>query len=250
MEEDYTKSNKKFLDTLSPRSAFKVGLLSSLGLLFAIGFFIMLAMMIGNGPDTEAAKNTDTGKTKEQTMTISKISKNDWIRGDKKAKISIFEYSDVNCPFCERFHETTKQLLEKYDGQVNLIFRNFPLAQLHPESPKMAEAAECIGDLGGNEKFWEFLDKVFAKKTTLANLSSVVSSIGLDASKVQQCMDAGKYTQKIQAQIKEAADAGRIGCPRGVGTPFSIIVSGDTKIPVCGALPIEQISKNIDSLIK
>ncbi|MBT4516971.1 MAG: thioredoxin domain-containing protein [Candidatus Komeilibacteria bacterium] len=82
----------------------------------------------------------------------------DWLRGDKDAKITIVEFSDIDCPFCKRFHTTMKQIITDYDGQVNWVYRHFPLTNLHPDATKKAEAAECAGDVGGSDKFWQFVD--------------------------------------------------------------------------------------------
>jgi protein-disulfide isomerase len=223
--------------------------------MFIIGFFVVagLLMQTKTAADNNGDTNTNTDPTDNNVsgeMTLQDITKDDWVRGDSKADISIIEFSDIDCPFCSRFHDTMNQVLAEYDDDIKWAYRHFPLPQLHPEAPKKAEAAECVGELGGNDKFWSFLDKLFANKTALADLGSVASSVGVDANAFQSCLDSGKYTDKIQEQSKEAANAGRVGCPRGVGTPFSVIVSGDTKIPICGALPYEQITAQLDSLLK
>jgi protein-disulfide isomerase len=93
-----------------------------------------------------------------QDLDIPAITKDDNIRGNANAAISIVEYSDIDCPFCKRHHPTLISLVEDYDGQVNWVYRHFPLDQLHPDARKKAEATECAGDLGGSEKFWEVLD--------------------------------------------------------------------------------------------
>ena len=243
MEEQY---NKKFLDALSPRSAFKVGLLGGLGIMFAIGFFVMIGLVVSKGVGTKASN--EVVKPAEQIVnngiTIKEVTENDWIRGDENAEITIVEFSDIDCPFCTRFHDTTKQVLDKYDGQVNLVFRHFPLAQLHPEAHVKSEAAECVGDLGGNDKFWEFLDKLFGTKTATADLGKVAGSIGIDVNKFQSCLDSGQFAEKVQDQIKEAVGAG------ARGTPYSIIVAGDQLIQINGALPLEQVSIELDKLLK
>jgi len=245
--------DKKFLDNLESRSAFKVGLLSGIGIMFVIGFFVIAGVLMQTktaADNNDSNTNTNPVDNNSGEITLQKVTKDDWVRGDKKADISIIEFSDIDCPYCSRFHETTKQILEKYEGDVNLIYRHFPLTQLHPEAYKKAEAAECVGELGGEDKFWEFLDKMFANKTALADLGGVITSLGLNVNEFQSCLDSGKYTEKIKNQIREAAQAGSIGCPRGVGTPFSVIISDDVKIPICGALPFEQISSQLDNLLK
>ncbi len=85
----------------------------------------------------------------------------DYIRGDKRATIALIEYSDYQCPFCHSVHPTYQKLMEMYDGKVVWVYRHFPLS-FHPEALPLAVGAECAGELGGNEAYWEFSDKVMS----------------------------------------------------------------------------------------
>lgn len=87
---------------------------------------------------------------------------NDHIRGDKDAEIAIIEYSDYECPFCRRVHPTMQQLVDQYDGKVMWVYRHYPLS-FHPEAMPLAIGAECAGELGGNDAYWEFTDKVMSE---------------------------------------------------------------------------------------
>ncbi|HEY4512581.1 MAG TPA: thioredoxin domain-containing protein [Candidatus Paceibacterota bacterium] len=86
----------------------------------------------------------------------------DHIKGSLSASVKIVEYSDLECPFCKRFHTTMQEVMNTYnkDGKVAWVFRHFPLAQLHSKAPKEAEATECAAELGGNDGFWKFVDKI------------------------------------------------------------------------------------------
>src|SRR3990167_11318401 len=86
------------------------------------------------------------------------ISKDDHIRGNPDAPVKIVEYSDTECPFCKRFHDTMKQVMDEYGktGKVAWVYRNFPLDQLHPKARNEAIALECAGDQGGNDPFWAY----------------------------------------------------------------------------------------------
>jgi len=193
----------------------------------------------GAQPDTALAKD----------ITLPSVTKNDWVRGDRKAKISIIEFSDTECPFCKKIHPTLQKIVSDYKGQVNWVYRHAPLAQLHSKAPKEAEALECAGELNGNEGFWAYLDRLF--EVTPANngldeseLPKIAQTVGLNVNKFTACLSSGKYAGKVADQLKQAEAAGLRG------TPYSIIVSGDKKIPINGAVPEADFKSTIDSLLQ
>jgi len=211
--------------------------------------------------DTYAQEQeSEARKSKEQQIqqrqveaqkNLKPVSEDEYIRGNPDAPITIIEYSDFECPYCKRFHNTMKQVLENYEGQVNWVYRHFPLAFHDPIATKEAEATECVGDLGGGDKFWEYADLVY--KTTKSNkglaedqLPVLAKSIGIDEAAFNECFQSGKYATKVKQQISDGAKAGVSG------TPGSFIVdnkTGDiTMIP--GALPFEQIKPRLDALLK
>ena len=141
------------------------------------------------------------------------------------------------------------QLFQDYSNDIQWAFRHFPLTQLHSKAPKEAEAAECAGELGGDEGFWKYIDKVFEVTPSNngldpAELPKIAKETGLDEQEFTACLDSGKYTQKIQNAISEAAAAG------AQGTPYSVILVGDQKVPVSGAVPYDQLKSYIDSALK
>ena len=93
---------------------------------------------------------------------IRAVTADDHIVGDiNTAKLIIVEYSDLECPYCQRFHATMKQVMEEYKGEVAWVYRHFPLTQIHPKAMQAALASECAWEQGGNEDFWKYADKVF-----------------------------------------------------------------------------------------
>ena len=258
--QENTHKEKSALDNLKPRAAFKVGLLSGLAVMFVIGFLILAGVLI-NGGDEKISKNDNGAVVNQPTnpgvaqppannnVVVQPVTKDDWGKGDKNAKISIVEYSDTECPFCKRFHATMQQVLADYEGDVNWVYRHFPLTSLHSKAIREAEATECAGEQKGNDGFWAYIDRMF--EITPANnglqdsqLPEIAQYVGLDVGKFQECLDSGKYKDKIQDQIAEAQKTG------ARGTPYSVIISGDQNIPIPGALPYEQVKAMLDPLIK
>ncbi len=192
----------------------------------------------------------------EKTFTASidnakPISSSDHIRGNPNAPIKIIEFSDLECPFCKKFHYTMSRLLEEYDGQIAWIYRHFPIEFLHPlKAQKAAEAAECANELGGNEKFWAYLDRYFEITPSNNNIDineipKIGEYIGLDKNKFEACINSRKYKEHVESEAKEAEDAGALG------TPYSILIAKDgTKSPVKGAVPYDTMKLFIKEALK
>ena len=91
------------------------------------------------------------------------------MNGDiKKAELIVVEFSDLDCPFCQKIHGTLQQVVDEYQGKVAWVYRHSPIDSLHPKARKKAEATECAAELGGNEAFWKFVAKFYEdKKATL-----------------------------------------------------------------------------------
>ncbi len=180
------------------------------------------------------------------------ISTDDHIRGNPNAPVKIVEYSDTECPFCKRFHPIMQQVMDEYgkSGQVAWVYRHFPLDQLHSKARKEAEATECAADLGGNDKFWEYLDRLM--EVTPANngldpaeLPTIAQYVGLDVQKFNECLASGKYATKVEADAQNATATG------GMGTPWSIVVGkGGKKYPLSGAQPYEAVKQLIETASK
>ena len=85
---------------------------------------------------------------------INPVTNEDWIRGNLNAQIKLVEYSDTECPFCKRLHETMNQIVTEYDGsEVAWVYRHLPLSQLHSKAGIESVATECAGDLAGQDGF-------------------------------------------------------------------------------------------------
>lgn len=94
----------------------------------------------------------------EKIADLQPMTDQDYVRGERNARVQLFEYSDYDCPFCKRVHPTLQSLLEQNAGGVAWIYRQFPLTQLHPEARVKSEAALCAGKVGGSDAFWAYSD--------------------------------------------------------------------------------------------
>jgi len=173
---------------------------------------------------------------------IPAVTDADYIRGDVNAPITIIEYSDYECPYCERFHPTMLQVMEEYDGQVRWVMRNFPLS-FHSNAEPAGVAAECAGQQG---KFWEYGDALFENRATLGEALYVqlAADLGLNASEFATCRDGDDALNKVRAEAAGGAAAGV------TGTPGSFIIDQDgNATPIKGALPFSSVAAAIDSML-
>mgnify|MGYP001585987252 CR=1 FL=1 len=196
------------------------------------------------GADNNPAQETDT------TNKIRAVSETEHIKGDFNAPIKIVTYSDFECPFCQRFHNTMRSLMEKHkeSGDVVWVFRQFPLEELHPVKAKaVAVASECANDQGGGDAFWKFTDRYFelTKTNNRTDIETVipqiVKEVGLNEVEFNTCFGSDKFEAKIQADIDDAVATG------GRGTPWSVLIAPNGKtFPINGALPISAIEQLIE----
>jgi protein-disulfide isomerase len=178
---------------------------------------------------------------------VKPIDEKDHIRGDQKAPVILIEFSDFQCPFCGRFHQTMKEILKEFEGKVKWVYRHFPLDSIHPQATPAALASECVATFGGNEAFWRFSDKLFENQNSLGvNLyQKLVKELGLNLNDFNSCFESKKYKEKIQAHLKDGIDSGVRG------TPYSIIIAPNgNAFPIKGALSFNQIKILIEKALE
>ena len=192
-------------------------------------------------PAKEAAKAPAAPSAKS----VTPPGKDDYIRGNENAEITIIEWSDYECPFCARHHPTVQALVDEYDGKVNWVYRHFPLS-FHPNAQPTAEAAECAGEQGGSDAFWAFTDAVFDGGANPSKFADYAAEAGVDAGKLQDCVDSGKYAQKVKDQMADGQKSGVSG------TPGNVIYNNKTKESrlLSGAQPVGNFKPVIDELLK
>lgn len=183
---------------------------------------------------------------------VKPIGADDHILGSPTADLIVVEYSDTECPFCKNFHSVMQQIISEYgkDGKVAWVYRHMPLEQLHKKAMKEAEATECAAEIGGKAKFWDYINAVFEKTPSndgldLAELPKIAKEIGLDVTAFNNCLNSGKYQEKLKQDVKSAIEAG------AEGTPYSVILTknGET-YPIPGFVPYTEFKSVIDGILK
>jgi protein-disulfide isomerase len=136
----------------------------------------------------------------------------DHFLGPAKARLTLVEYGDYECPHCARAHLMLQELLPAHADTVRLAFRNFPLSQAHPHAERAAEAAEAAAAQG---KFWEMHDTLFENQDALEdeNLIGYAQALGLDAAKFERELSEGVYTEKVKQDFREGVRSGVNGTP-------------------------------------
>jgi protein-disulfide isomerase len=172
------------------------------------------------------------------------------VLGRSDAPVTIVEFSDYQCPFCQRFFATTLPVLKKdyiQTGKVRYVFRDFPLDQLHPHARKAAEAAHCAGDQG---KFWEMHDKLFENAKALAppQLIDYARALDLDERKFDECLSSGRHSRRVERGLTDGAATGVRGTP---GFVIGKTIPGDTVegTSIRGAQSLQTFRRIIDSLL-
>jgi len=196
----------------------------------------------------------ELGKIAPNIENVKLVSADDHIFGNPNAEIKIIEFSDMECPFCKRFHATMKQVINEYGDKVAWIYRHFPLEQLHPQAKKSAIASECATEIGGNNAFWRYLDEYVDLEEIVseASFSQIAENIGLNRNQFKTCLNSDKFNDKIDSYIQDAANSG------AQGTPYSVIINkNNKKTSINGALPFEdfkdqygETQKGVKSLIE
>jgi len=164
--------------------------------------------------------------------------------GSKDAPITIVEYTDYQCPFCQRFHlsaypEIKKQYVDT--GKVRFYSKDLPL-DFHPNALRAAQAARCASEQG---KFWEIRDIMGANpdKLDMGHIMGFASDLKLDTQKFQDCVNSDKYKERVQADVAEAMRVGANGTPAFVvGKSTGNGVDGEL---VVGAMPFAMFDEKI-----
>lgn len=217
------------------------------------GAFIAGAIFYTSGKSNIVAPKpaTENGK-KEEAAKIPPVTAKDHMLGNPNAPIVLVEYSDTECPFCKNFHPTMKEVMDQYgkDGKVAWVYRHFPLDSIHSKARREATGAECANELGGNDKFWAYMDRIFEITPSNNNLDpakvpEIAKYIGLDQKAFETCLNSDKYAAHIEEDFQGGLKAGVTGTP----STFAIIKKTGEQTMIPGAQPFASVKAFIDSAL-
>lgn len=263
MSEDTSQqSNQSMFNNVPPKFTFLFGLVIGIAAFSLFGYVSLLSRVSGSETTSTTNKatatadagsvagDTDTQDQGQAAVDVKPLSDEDYIRGNADAAVTIIEYSDLECPYCKTFHNTVEQVMQKYPNDVKWVSRHYPLS-FHANAQKEAEAAECIAAQGGAQAYWDFIDTVFERTTSngtgfaLESLAPLATELGYNASKLQDCLDAGTYSTKIQNDLTEGTAAGVSGTP----TSFILDADGNVVQTIPGALSFTQVDQAISGIL-
>ncbi|HEY9583673.1 MAG TPA: thioredoxin domain-containing protein [Candidatus Paceibacterota bacterium] len=255
------------------------------------GALVAGAVIYAKSP-TSPSKQTSAETSFEDQF--KKVTSKDHILGNPDAKIKIVEYSDPSCPFCKVFHNTMTKIMGEYGagGNVAWVYRHYPLDKpnangdiLHPNAGKESEALECAANLGGNEKFWTYTNRLYEITPSVTGdspdgldpkeLPKIAEFAKLNVTDFNNCLSTGKFKDKVESDYTDGVNIGINGTPTSVVVlnkafpssikeklmqiyePFKnpqtgeypISLSSDSKmIMLGGAMPYEIMKATIDLL--
>jgi len=133
-------------------------------------------------------------------------------QGPESAPVTIVEFSDFQCPFCGGLFPTLKAIEKNYPDKVRLVYRQFPLTNIHPFAQKAAEASLCAND---QKRFWEFHDSMFGDQMHLSvdDLKKRAVDLKLNTAEFNSCLDSGSKSGVVKWDIDEGTKAGVSSTP-------------------------------------
>ncbi len=184
--------------------------------------------------------------TTSETSTIPLVTEHDWVRGDlSKASVVLVEYSDIECPYCQRLYPDLLSIQEEYGDSVAWVYRHFPLSSIHPNALPAARALECVGAQIDDAGFFTYLDALNQAQSEGAQLNDelytrlIREMAGVDMTEFNTCYSDHRYDRKIQAQING-------GLRADVNATPTTFVNGQK---VMGAVPRVQFTEIIDGIL-
>ncbi|PIX62536.1 disulfide bond formation protein DsbA [Candidatus Uhrbacteria bacterium CG_4_9_14_0_2_um_filter_41_50] len=233
-----TEENKGFFNG-NPKMIFLFGLVAGIAITMILsGALPTFGGQENSNPTVVIDDSIDDSTVPAPTAVLAPVTDEDHVLGDiNKAKVILIEYSDFECPYCERHHPTMQQIYDTYGDDIAWVYRHFPLS-FHPDAEPAALASECAAEQG---KFWEYADDLFTNQDSLGDdlYLQLAADLGLDVDQFTDCYDSEKYADKLASDYNSGVDAGVTGTP-------ATYVNGQK---VSGAVPYETFQTIIESYL-
>jgi len=203
------------------------------------GFLISFSVIFSSTQKGEAEVSNQTTKD----VAIPEVTEADFIQGDKNAEITLVEYSDFSCGFCARYHPTMKKIVSEYKGKVRWVYRHLPIF-----NKPAAISSTCVGNILGDESFFLYADKIFENQKDINQdfLKKEALALGLTDSQYETCINDQELSDKISRDFTSVRVLAGFNA-----TPHTVLIDKSGNMyPFSGALPYEDVSALIDSILK
>jgi len=283
-----SEENKKFGSITMPTAIIIAAAIIAIGLIVAF-------KPAGKTTGDQTSNNNGSGATtavQGPAINMRTVTDADHILGNPNAPIKLVEYSDPSCPFCRLFTPTVEKVMDDYgaSGQVAWVYRSFPLDKpdangdvLHKNAGHESQALECAAKVGGNDKFWIFLKRLYTVTPSVTGqtpngldqtqLPVIAKFASIDVTSFNDCLESGIMKTKVEADYTDGINAGVNGTPfsifvlsKPVPTSFDNVLSSlilkmkistdqlflsndRTKVAMSGALPYASIKTIIDAVL-
>ncbi len=190
-------------------------------------------------PSQDAAPTNNT-LTDDQ---LSSILDNQPFSGNEDSDIVLVEYSDFECPFCQKHFDSGVVGTLIAWSDISYTFKHFPLSSIHPKAEKAAEGALCVLNLSGKDAYFAYINQVFASKDpSLENITRIAKDIGAKEANFTNCLDSAKEEATVASHMQEAQSLFNIN-----GTPGNVLINKKTGkyIVVSGAQPLSAFTAAI-----
>lgn len=149
------------------------------------------------------------------SVLIRPVGPQDHVRGPADAPITLVEYGDYECPQCGLAHVVLQQVFEEVGEHVRFVFRNYPLAEVHPHAWAAAEAAESVAARGGADAFWTMHDLLFENQDALQHddLIEYAAAAGVDPLAVADDLASAAERERVQRDVTSGMRSGARGTP-------------------------------------
>jgi protein-disulfide isomerase len=173
-----------------------------------------------------------------EAFTAPVVTTDDHVRGPADAPVTVLEYGDYECPYCQGAFRDVHELLGEHPDKIRFVFRNFPIPQVHPHAEQAAEAAEAAAAQAMFWEMYELLLQPYAHLDTDA-LVTYAEVIGLDIARFREDLTEQRYAAKIESEVQE-------GLRNGVNATPKFYVNGER---IDGKVPLEHLEERVRQAI-